>query len=211
MPWCGEETRSWHHINRVSSCWDHLLGKRPSSRHSCPRRACVRRADGMAVAAVQWCHTGQLLDSDSEPQILWRFCAGARPSCDAMFGQDHARGPFLDAPIRAQSCHNAPSAWEDWASGAHFGPVSLFIGPEGPIAWQWSKHATPVSLPESLGNWEGSHQLHALKTCRSVLWHWVLLASNFHRGPQWQTEPVRCLHEEMSRTSPVMGGNAKCQ
>ena len=36
MPWCGEETHSWHHINRVSSCWDHLLGKRPSSRHSCP-------------------------------------------------------------------------------------------------------------------------------------------------------------------------------
>ena len=29
---------------------------------------------------------GQLLDSDSEPQILWRFRAGARPSCDAMFG-----------------------------------------------------------------------------------------------------------------------------
>ena len=87
----------------------------------------------------------------------------------------------------------------------HFGPVSLLIGPAGPIVWQWSKHATPLSLPESLGNWVDSHQLHALKTCRSVLWYWAPLASNFHRGPHWQTESVRCLHEGMSRTSPRHG------
>ena len=36
MLWCGGVTHSWHHINRVSSCWDYLLGKRPSSRHNRP-------------------------------------------------------------------------------------------------------------------------------------------------------------------------------
>ena len=29
--------------------------------------------------------------------------------------------------------------------------MSLLIGPAGPIAWQWSRHATPLSLPGSLG------------------------------------------------------------
>ena len=38
---------------------------------------CVRCTDCMVVATVLWCHTGQLLDSDSEPPILWRFCARA--------------------------------------------------------------------------------------------------------------------------------------
>ena len=88
-----------------------------------------------------------------------------------------------------------------------FDKISRHFG--WPIAWQWSRHATIVAA-RIVGNWAGSHQLHALETCRSVLWHWAPLASNFHRGPHWQTEPVRCLHEGMSRTSPVVGGNAKC-
>ena len=104
-----------------------------------------RRADGMVV-------TGQLLDSDSEPKILWRICAGARPSCDAMFGQDHARGPF--------PCSKLPHSlqWEVWASKAHFGPVNRLIGPVGPIAWQWSKQA-------------GSHQREGLCSGLGRCWH----------------------------------------
>ena len=46
-----------------------------------------------------------------------------------------------------------------------------------------SRHATPLSLPESLGNWGGSHQLHALKTW-SVLWHWAPVSIEL---PSWSS------------------------
>ena len=38
-----------------------------------------------------------------------------------------------------------------------------------------------------------------------VLWRWARLASNFHRGPHWQTEPVRCLHEGNVQDQPRCG------
>ena len=124
----------------------------------------------MAVAVVLWCHTGQLLIRTVSLGFSGGFAQDHDQAvCDAMFGQDHARGPFLDAPVRARSCHVAPSAWEDWASRAHFGPVSLLIGPAGPIAWQWSKHATPLSLPESLGRFTPVACLEDVQVCALAL------------------------------------------
>ena len=111
-----------------------------------------------------------------------------------MFGEDHARGPFLDSPVRARSRHIA----------LQFGSIrSAFRSRESAHWASWAdcpamvKARHPVVAARIVGNWAGSHQLHALETCRSVLWHWAPLASNFHRGPHWQTEPVRCLHDGM--------------
>ena len=79
---------------------------------------------------------------------------------------------------------------------------SCLFGPAGPIG---NGQSTPPDCrcQNRWVNWAGSHQLHALKTCRSVLWHWASLASNFHRGPLWQTEPVRCLHEGCPGQAPL--------
>ena len=41
------------------------------------------------------------------PTVSPRFSGGFAQEHDqaVMFGEDHARGPFLDAPVRARSCH----------------------------------------------------------------------------------------------------------
>ena len=54
---------------------------------------------------------------------------------------------FLDAPVDEA----ATLPFSLGGQSGHFGPVSLLIGPAFLIAWQWSRHGTPLSLPESLG------------------------------------------------------------
>ena len=123
-PECGEETHSWLHSSRESSCWDRQLGMRGSSQHNCPSR--IPHVIDVQTTWLLLLFCGATRANYWIRTVSPRFSGGferAWRSSDAMFGEDFARGPFHIASVREPSCHIAcqsgraghPERWASWA------------------------------------------------------------------------------------------------
>ena len=76
----------------------------------------------------------------------------------------------------------------------------------GLTVWRWSKRATPLSQRESLGEMSKFAPVACFEDVQAcALALGPVRAPNFHRGLNWQTEPVRCPHEAMRRDQPRHG------